>query len=75
MPLLQKGENKVKQYGVKCGRDLPGESVYASLAQAKRHMKQLKDADEAYDIPRTDGYYKIVERGVTPWRAVMEETK
>lgn len=65
----------MKQYGVKCGSDLPGESVYANLAQAKRHMKQLKDADDAFDIPRPDGYYKIVEREVGPWRIVKEETK
>lgn len=69
------GGNKIKQYGVKCGRDLPGESVFANLAQAKRHMKQLKHADDAYDIPRSDGYYKIVEREVGPWRIVKEETK
>lgn len=65
----------MKQYGVKFGRDLPVESVYASLSQAKRLMKQLKDADDAYDIPRPDGYYKIVEREVGPWRVVKEETK
>ncbi len=65
----------MKQYGVKCGRDLPCESVFASLAEAKRHMKQLKHADDAYDIPRPDGYYKIVERDVTPWCIVKEETK
>lgn len=65
----------MKQYGVKCGRDLPGESVFASLAEAKRNMKQLKHADDAYDIPRPDGYYKIVEREVTPWRVMKEGTK
>lgn len=65
----------MKQYGVKCGRDLPAESVFASLSQAKRQMKQLKHADDAYDIPRSDGYYKIVEREVTPWRVVEDETK
>lgn len=65
----------MKQYGVKCGRDLPAESVFANLAQAKREMRKLKEADEAYDIPRTDGYYKIVEREVTPWRVVKEKTK
>ena len=54
----------MKQYGVKCGRDLPGEDVHANLAQAKRHMKQLKDADDAYDIPRPDGYYKYMKEGL-----------
>jgi len=67
----------MKQYGVKCGLDLPVESVFANLSQAKRQMKQLKHADDAYDIPRPDGYYKIVERVVTltPWRIVKDGTK
>lgn len=65
----------MKQYGVKCGANLPYNEVCATLEQAKRHMKQLEHADDAYDIPRSDGYYKIVEREVTPWRIVKEETK
>lgn len=65
----------MKQYGVKCGANMPYNEVCATLAQAKRHMKQLKDADDAYDIPRPDGYYKLVEREVSPWRIVKEETK
>lgn len=65
----------MKQYGVKCGANLPYNEVCATLGQAKRHMKQLEHADDAYDIPRPDGYYKIVEREITPWRIVKEETK
>lgn len=65
----------MKQYGVKCGANMPYNEVLATLAQAKRHMKQLKDADDAYDIPRPDGYYKIVEREVTPWLVVKDGTK
>jgi len=56
---------------------MPYDEVCATLAQAKRHMKQLKDTDDVYDIPRPDGYYKIVERVVTltPWRIVKDGTK
>ena len=48
-------------------------SVVLSLSSCKG--PKLKDADEAYDIPRPDGYYKIVEREVTPWCVVKEESK
>lgn len=64
----------MKQYGVKCGAYAPCESL-STLGQAKILLKQLKDADDAYDIPRPDGYYKIVEREVGQWRVVKEETK
>ncbi len=63
----------MKQYGVKCGANMPyNEEVCATLAQAKRRMRNLKDDDDAYDFQRPDGYYKIVEREVTPWRIVKE---
>lgn len=64
----------MKQYGVKCGSYAPCESL-STLGQAKILLKKLKHADDAYDISRSDGYYKIVEREVTPWRVVKEETK
>lgn len=54
---------------------MPYNEVRATLAQAKREMRELKAADDAYDIPRPDGYYKIVEREIGPWRIVKEETK
>lgn len=64
----------MKQYGVKCGAYAPSET-FSTLGQAKTLRKKLKEADDAYDICRNDGYYKIVEREVTPWRIVKEETK
>lgn len=64
----------MKQYGVKCGAYMPSEK-YSTLGQARLLLKKLKAADESYDIGRNDGYYKIVEREVGPWRVVKEETK
>jgi len=64
----------MKQYGVKCGANMSyNDEVCATLAQAKRHMKQLEHADDAYDIPRPDGYYKIVEREVGPWKVIWRD--
>ena len=56
-----------------------GETYYAegfkSLRKAKKALKETIKAEESYDIYREDGYYKIVEREVTPWRIVKEKTK
>ncbi len=65
----------MKQYNVKAGNEVVVSNHFETLAQAKREVKLFKEADEAYDIGRPDGYYKIVEREVTPWRVVKEGTK
>lgn len=62
----------MKRYNVKTGDYVAEDDGYATIAEAKRKIKKMKEADSAYDISRPDGYYKIVEREVGPWTVVPE---
>lgn len=57
----------MKRYNVKIGNHVADGDGYATIAEAKRKIKKLEHADDAYDICRCDGYYKVVEREVGPW--------
>jgi hypothetical protein len=48
---------------------------FKSIRKAKKALKEIIKAEESYDIYRPDGYYKIVEREVGPWRIVKEKSK
>lgn len=62
----------MKRYNVKIGNHVADGEGYATIAEAKREIKKLKHADDVYDICRSDGYYKIVEREISPWTVVPE---
>lgn len=62
----------MKRYNVKIGDHVAYGEGYTTIAEAKRKIKKLKHADDAYDICHSDGYYTIVEREVSPWTVVPE---
>ena len=65
----------MKEYNVMSEGETYHAEGFKSLRKAKKALKETIEAEESYDIYRPDGYYKIVEREVTPWRVMEDETK
>lgn len=65
----------MKEYNVMADGTIYYADGFKTLRKAKMALKATIKAEESYDIYRQDGYYKIVEREVTPWCVVKEETK
>lgn len=65
----------MKEYNVKAGKEVVVSNGFKTLKQAKEEIEQFKEADSAYDISRSDGWYKIVVREIGPWRIVKERGK
>ena len=63
----------MKEYNVKAGGEVVVSNGFKTLKQAKAEVARFKEADSAYDICRSDGWYKIVVREIGPWRIVKDK--